>query len=113
MEKKIPLEIRVDSLISEQIETGKQSHEATIDKLLKEIAEIDKKIGGFIRQQQRVFNPYWGEVMRVGIEESYFAYQVDRFACVYMSRLADLLEMSPRTYFRSPRRPMAHELLHE
>lgn len=113
MDQKVPLEVKVDALISEQIENGTHKHEAEIERLLKSIAEIDKKIGGLIRQQQKLFNPYWGEVMRVGIEESYFAYQVDRFACVYMSRLSELLSLSPRTYFRAPRRPMAHELCHD
>jgi HAD superfamily 5'-nucleotidase-like hydrolase len=110
MEKKYPLEIKIDQLISEQIEKSIHTHDETIKKLLGEISEIDKAISPLIRQQQQVFNPYWGEVMRTGIEESYFAYQVDRFACVYMAQLRELLTTSPRTYFRSQRRPMAHDL---
>jgi hypothetical protein len=98
-------------LISEQIEGGTKKHEDKIHSLLGEISEIDKSISPLIKQQQQGFNPYWGEVMRAGIEESYFAYQVDRFACVYMTKLADLLETSPRSYFRSPRRPLAHDLV--
>lgn len=109
MDKKIPLEVKVDDLISEQIEQKHAKHEKEIDRLLGEISEIDKKISPLIREQQRAYNPYWGEVMRVGIEESYFAYQVDRFACVYMSKLADLLATSPRTYFRSAKRALPHE----
>jgi hypothetical protein len=48
--------------------------------------------------------------MRAGNEESYLAYQIDRYACVYMPKLSDLLEVSPRTYFRAPRRPLSHEI---
>jgi hypothetical protein len=48
--------------------------------------------------------------MRAGNEESYFAYQLDRYACVYMEKLSDLTDLSPRTYFRAPRRPLAHEI---
>jgi HAD superfamily 5'-nucleotidase-like hydrolase len=110
MDRKLPLEIKLDELISEQIETGSNKHDEKIHNLLGEIAEIDKAISPLIKQQQQGFNPYWGEVMRAGIEESYFAYQVDRFACVYMTKLGDLLATSPRTYFRSPRRPLAHDL---
>jgi HAD superfamily 5'-nucleotidase-like hydrolase len=110
MEKKLPLEIKLDELISEQIEKGSKTHEDRIHTLLGEISEIDKSISPLIKQQQQGFNPYWGEVMRAGIEESYFAYQVDRFACVYMAKLGDLLATSPRTYFRSMRRPLAHDL---
>lgn len=111
MEKKLPLEIKVDELISEQIEKSVHSHDEKIHALLADISEIDKQISPLIKQQQQDFNPYWGEVMRAGIEESYFAYQVDRFACVYMTKLADLLATSPRTYFRSARRPLAHDLV--
>jgi HAD superfamily 5'-nucleotidase-like hydrolase len=109
MDQKLPMEVRVDELISEQIEGGHTKHEKEIETLLHQISDIDKKISPLIRQQQKVFNPYWGEVMRVGIEESYFAYQVDRFACVYMAKLSDLLAISPRSYFRSHKRPLPHE----
>lgn len=110
MEKKVPLEIKVDKLIGEQIEKGTHTHDETIRQLLGEISELDKAVSPLIKQQQKLFNPYWGEVMRTGIEESYFAYQVERFACVYMAKLEDLVHVSPRTYFRSHRRPLAHDL---
>lgn len=112
MEQKLPLEVKIDELISEQIETHTKKHDLKIQSLLHEIGEIDKKISPLIKQQQQIYNPYWGEVMRTGIEESYFGYQLDRFACVYMSRLSDLLAISPRTYFRSVRRPLAHDRFH-
>lgn len=110
MEQKIPLEAEIDSLISDNIETGSKKHEKKIEELINKVTAIDKKISPLIKQRQSVFNPFWGEVMRVGIEESYFAYQVERFACVYMSRLSELLNMSPRTYFRSMKRPLAHDI---
>ena len=109
MTKKIPLETKVDDLISEQIEGGHKKNEKQVHDLMDEISEIDKKISVLIKKQQAAYNPLWGEVSRAGIEESYFAYQVDRFACVYMSKLSDLLDLSPRTYFRSVRRPLAHD----
>jgi len=110
MDEKVPLERKVDTLISQKIESDKSNLEPQIEKLLAEISDIDRKVSPLIQQQQRIFNPHWGEVMRAGIEESYFAYQVERFACIYMSKLTDLLELSPRTYFRSQKRPMAHEM---
>lgn len=110
MDQKLPLEIKLDELISGQIESGGHTNDENIRKLLGDISEIDKSISPLIKQQQQIFNPYWGEVMRAGIEESYFAYLVDRFACVYMAKLSDLMSVSPRSYFRSWRRPMAHDL---
>jgi HAD superfamily 5'-nucleotidase-like hydrolase len=110
MDRKIPLEIKVDKLIGDQIENDHKKHEETIRTLLHEISELDKAVSPLIKQQQQLFNSHWGEVMRTGIEESYFAYQVERFACVYMAKLEDMLHVSPRTYFRSHRRQLAHDL---
>jgi hypothetical protein len=84
--------------------------EARIDYLQRQISEIDSQISGLIKKQQAMYNEHWGQLMRAGNEESYFAYQVDRYACVYMTKLSDLLELSPRTYFRAPRRPLSHEI---
>lgn len=111
MEKKIPLEIEVDQLISAKIENSHAANEARISQLLGEIAEIDKKVSLLIKNQHELFNPSWGEVMRVGIEESFFAYQMERYACIYMAKIQCLLDMSPRTYFRSSKRSMPHEII--
>jgi len=107
---KQPLEDENVKLVSERIETGTTLHEARIHELQRLTSELDKQISDLIRAHQNHFNKYWGEVMRAGNEESYFANQTERFACIYMAKLADLLECSPRTYFRAPRRPMAHEI---
>ncbi|MCB0350491.1 MAG: 5'-nucleotidase, partial [Bdellovibrionales bacterium] len=111
MAKKVPLEIKIDELISKKIETGKDSNGKKIEELIKKSTENDKKISPLIRKQNKLFNLYWGEVMRVGIEESYFAYQVERFACIYMARLSYLLALSPRTYYRTTKRALPHELV--
>ena len=110
MNKKIPLERELDKLISKKIEANQNIQQTQIDQLMNSIQQIDKEISPLIKQQDQLHNEKWGEFMRVGIEESYFAYQVERFACIYMSRLSHLLEISPRAYFRSPKRLMAHDL---
>lgn len=110
MDQKEPLEHSLVDIISTKIETGREADETKVAELQGQITELDKTISALIKKQQSVFNPHWGEIMRAGNEESYFANQVDRFACIYMAKLSDLLEMSPRTYFRAARRPLAHEL---
>jgi HAD superfamily 5'-nucleotidase-like hydrolase len=110
MDRKEPLERTLVDLISVKIETGREADENKVHELQTQITELDKNISQLIKKQQSVFNQHWGEIMRAGNEESYFAHQVDRFACIYMAKLTDLLEMSPRTYFRASRRPLAHEL---
>lgn len=110
MDRKEPLERALVDIISTKIETGKEADEDRVQDLQNQITELDKAISTLIKKQQSMFNQHWGEIMRAGNEESYFAHQVDRFACVYMAKLSDLLEMSPRTYFRAARRPLSHEL---
>lgn len=110
MDRKEPLERTLVDLISSKVETGREPDEAKVQELQSQITELDKSISALIKKQQGAFNSHWGEIMRAGNEESYFANQVDRFACIYMARLSDLLHMSPRTYFRASRRPLAHEV---
>ena len=108
MDKKAPLEDELTDMMTDKVESGKVD-EARVDSLQKKISEIDTQISGLIKKQQALYNPQWGQLMRAGNEESYLAYQVERYACVYMAKLQDLLELSPRTYFRAPRRPLSHE----
>lgn len=109
MTTKAPLEAEVIKLSSLEVEKG-EDHSSVIKKLQEESMKIDQQISNLIQQVQMIFNKYWGQTMRAGNEESYFAYQVDRFADIYMPTIADLLATSPRTYFRAIRRPLAHEL---
>ncbi|GIW70855.1 MAG: haloacid dehalogenase [Planctomycetota bacterium] len=55
-------------------------------------------------------NPYWGRLFREGVETSLFAKQLEEYACIYTSRVSNLIHYSPVQYFRSPPVPMPHEL---
>lgn len=110
MHKKEPMEDELTELMTKRIENQKSVNEGEIELLSKNIAEIDFQISQLIKKQQALYNQHWGQLMRAGNEESYFAYQLDRYACVYMTKLSDMLDLSPRTYFRAPRRPLSHEI---
>lgn len=109
MKKKEPMEDELTNLITKRIEKAADVEDSRIESLQKQIAEIDTQISTLIKKQNTAYNAHWGPLMRAGNEESYFAHQVDRYACVYMTKLSDLLDLSPRTYFRAPRRPLSHE----
>ena len=109
MGQKEPLERQLTSLEDEVWETDGSADSPEILALREKISIIDRQFRPLIEEHQQVFNPYWGEVMRIGNEESYFAGQVERYACVYASTLADLLAHSPRTYYRAGRKHMPHE----
>ena len=87
--------------------------ETKLQALQSKITDIDHVISKLLVDQHAFFNPKWDRVFRAGAEESYFAYQVDRFACIYMEKLSDLLEHSPLTYFRANRRLLAHDMIEE
>ncbi|MCA0403215.1 MAG: HAD-IG family 5'-nucleotidase [Proteobacteria bacterium] len=95
---------------SDNIEHKSGKHANKLTELQKEISDIDSQIATLLKEEQSFYNPRWGRIFRAGAEESYFAYQVERFACIYMEKLSDLLEQSPLTYFRSNRRLLAHDI---
>lgn len=111
MAEKEPLEECVTQMLSAHKETGEDLDRKEFDKVQEKLSVIDKKLSGLIKEHQSFFNPYWGEVMRIGNEESYFASQVERYACVYMPKLADLLALSPRSYLRGYKSRMPHEVI--
>lgn len=110
MRKKEPHEEELTDLMTRKIEKETPADEKRIAALQDMITEIDTQISHLIKKQQSLYNPNWGQLMRAGNEESYFAYQMERYACVYMNKISDLFELSPRTYFRAPRRPLSHEV---
>ena len=109
MKDKIPLERKIDELISKDIEAQNKAHKKKIENLLLKIRKVDSTIQPLIQEGFMVFNPYWGETFRTGQEETFFTHQIERFACIYTSKLKEFLKTSPRTYFRSQKRPMPHE----
>jgi hypothetical protein len=82
----------------------------SFDTLYPRIKTIDSEIGRLIAYYERRFNPYWGPVMRAGQEPSLLAMQIERYACIYMSRISDLADYSSKHYFRPKMRALPHEV---
>jgi hypothetical protein len=110
MQEKEPFEQTVNDILTANKESGKPVDQKQLDSLQDKIGAVDSKLRDLIKKHQEHFNPYWGEVMRIGSEESYFASQVDRYACIYMPKLEDFFAVSPRSYLRASRALMAHEI---
>lgn len=98
----------VDLLTRKQDENSR-NYDNDIQDLHNKIAELDEQVADLLHKQSKYYNPKWERVFRSGAEESYFAYQVDRFACIYMEKLSDLFNYSPINYFRANRRLLAHD----
>lgn len=108
MEEKGVLEDQINTIDIKRYE-GESTSRKVLDELYNRIDELNAKISELIVQYRTYFNPYWGEILRAGSEESRYAEQVEKYACIYMTRVSDLYDHSPRTYFRPRKRILPHE----
>ena len=109
MGKKSKLEAKIN-LYDISGSKDKREKRETITKLFEEIDAVNGRISEKLAELKKYFNPYWGEILRSGLEESRFADQVERYACIYMTKVSDLYSYSPRTYFRPLKRLLPHEI---
>ncbi len=109
MDAKLIVEKEIDKVFDEAIENDKKTDKTKLQPLFEKIESIDRSVATLIRSHTTFFNPYWGEVMRAGIEPSRLAGQIEKYACIYMAKISDFHEVSPRSYFRPKRRELAHE----
>ena len=109
MSEKVELEQKLDELFDREIEKGKKPDKEKIQAHFQKIEKVDKKIGKLIRGHSQHFNPYWGETMRSGVEPSRLAGQIEKYACIYMAKISDFADYSPRSYFRPKKKVLPHE----
>lgn len=108
MARKSEIESTINRMDLERY-AGKPGDRKTLESLFDESDGINAEISSRLTEYRRFFNPYWGEVLRAGHEESRYAGQVEGYACIYMVKVADLYEYSPKTFFRPRRRLLPHE----
>ncbi|MBL8601687.1 MAG: HAD-IG family 5'-nucleotidase [Myxococcales bacterium] len=81
-----------------------------IENLKLGLRELETASRALKKTTERRFHPYWGSLFKQGVELSSFGDQVEEYACLYTSRVSNLLHYSPLHYFRSSRDLMPHEL---
>jgi 5'-nucleotidase len=84
--------------------------QAQINENRQRLDALDLKIGPLARASTGLSNPIWGVLMRAGNDKSHLAYQVERYADIYTSRVSNFLLATPFVYLRSPRGRLPHEL---
>ncbi|CAI9786585.1 unnamed protein product [Fraxinus pennsylvanica] len=62
------------------------------------------------RECHRMFHKVWGQLLKTGYQNSRFAHQVERFACLYTSQVTNLSLYSPDKYYRTGEDFMPHEI---
>lgn len=109
MLSKISLEHDFIALQTKIIDEDRADLNSDLQQLQVNIAALDSDVVELLKKQQAFYNSKWERVFRAGAEESYFAYQVERYACIYMEKLSSLLLHSPLYYFRAQKRALAHD----
>jgi 5'-nucleotidase len=80
-----------------------------LDVVTAELADLDVAIAPLAQAAGRLGNSPWGPVMRAGNDKSLFARQVERYADVYTSRVANLRYETPYAYLRAARGSLPHD----
>jgi hypothetical protein len=94
---------------------GEQAQESA-EELQKSLLDLRQKLKAFDDQisplahlATQLNNPTWGPLMRTGNDKSHLAFQLERYADIYTSRVSNFVHATPFAYFRSPRGNMPHD----
>jgi 5'-nucleotidase len=78
-------------------------------KLEKTYGEVRDKHRQRTREYHEKFHYVWGALLKSGCQNSRFAHQVERYACVYTSKVSNILKYSPEVNYRAFSDSMPHD----
>ncbi|XP_044474667.1 5'-nucleotidase domain-containing protein 4-like isoform X2 [Mangifera indica] len=87
----------------------KQNMSSKVDELESQRNQVRLAHQDAQRQCHQKFHKIWGQLMKTGYQNSRFAHQVERFACLYTSQVSNLSLYSPDKYYRPSEDFMPHE----
>ncbi|KAL2318733.1 hypothetical protein Fmac_032609 [Flemingia macrophylla] len=90
-------------------EDTKQKLNLKLDKLKRERERVRLSHQQAQKGLHQKFHEPWGQLMKTGYQNSRFAYQVERFACLYTSQVSNLALFSSDKYYRPSEDFMQHE----
>jgi hypothetical protein len=96
---------------AERAEWDHAAHEMVrnSDRLSRQRRDLIDRIRSIAAEVDARFHPIWGPLMKSGNEHSIFGEQVERYACLYTSRVTNFLAYSPVQYHRAPHDRLPHE----
>jgi hypothetical protein len=83
--------------------------EAMTEHSLAAIATLDARIAPLAQESSTLSHPTWGLLMRTGNDKSLLARQMERYADVYTSRVANFVYATPFLFARSSRGSLPHD----
>jgi 5'-nucleotidase len=108
METKVALESQLSVARLAGVKAGSRRSD-DVDRLYAEIGRLDDKITPLAIRSSALGNPTWGPLMRSGSDKSLFARQVEKYADVYTSRVANFVARTPFAYLRAARTNLPHD----
>lgn len=83
------------------LDKEREKHEEKLKLKVPHLETLDREIKELLQKKESSLHLQWGELMKVGLERSRFAHQVEGFACTYTSRVSNLRFYSPQKRFTS------------
>jgi 5'-nucleotidase len=90
-----------DNKKAHHLDKEKDKYQEKLDAKTPLIAQLESQIKELLDKKEMTLHPIWGELMKVGLERSRFANQVEGFACTYTARVSNLRLYSPQKRFSS------------
>ncbi|KAL5780493.1 hypothetical protein ACOSQ2_011230 [Xanthoceras sorbifolium] len=97
------------SIKFEDINTNEQEISSKMDEIQSQRDQVRFSHQEAQRKCHQKFHEVWGQLMKTGYQNSRFAHQVERFACLYTSQVSNLSLYSPDKYYRPSEDFMPHE----
>jgi HAD superfamily 5'-nucleotidase-like hydrolase len=82
---------------------------ARLGEIRETLDALDLEIAPLAKAANNVFNTNWGPIMRAGNDKSHLAYQMERYADIYTSRVSNLMWVTPFAFLRAPRGSLPHD----
>lgn len=82
---------------------------AMLDELRVRQALLKERHSRELRALHTRHHPIWGQILKTGYQNSRFAHQIERFACLYTSHVSNLSYVSPNKKWQGRLDFMAHE----
>jgi HAD superfamily 5'-nucleotidase-like hydrolase len=80
-----------------------------VQELRNRLLALDAELGPLAKAGTELTNARWGLLTRAGNDKSHLTRQIERYADIYTSRVANFLQATPFAYFRPPRGSLPHD----
>jgi HAD superfamily 5'-nucleotidase-like hydrolase len=100
---------RRDAGYGPTVEASGRALKQEMQAIRQRLIALDQEAAVLAKEASELGSKRWGLAMRAGNDKSRWAYQMERYADVYTSRVSNFALASPFVYLRSPRGSLPHD----